>query len=91
MVSLKELDGRIQRIDWKLTALAVALYVLGAWLAYRGQYEGASIAIATASGWMAQAHWDRVAGRRPPGKGWQAAGIQRQAPREEDKPQDPPA
>lgn len=63
MISLKELDGRIQRIDWKLYALSAALSVLAAWLAWNGQFAAAAYVFSSAAGYAAQAKWDKQAGK----------------------------
>lgn len=63
MLSLKELDGRLQRIDWKLYALSAALFALAVWLAWNGQYAAAAYVFSSSAAYSAQAKWDKLAGK----------------------------
>jgi hypothetical protein len=59
---LRELDGRIQRVDWKLKILGWGLIALSVWFLTHGQLDAAAISFTNGSALLAQAKWDRKAG-----------------------------
>ena len=56
----RDIDAKFQRIDWKLHIVGIGLYVLGAWSIYHGHWENGAFCLASGSGYIAQARWNRI-------------------------------